>query len=197
MMRSPVLPISDHRKAVIQADFATYRPVPSRRVLQLVLEVPLERQAEVFAAIGWPDPEHGLPVAVARLQQTSSARAGVVADRVEGEEEPAPICGRDSSCPPSPEGSSSPHVRRKWTELRPSQQAGILCADKRFWRFLTQHEGCGDIADEAAAAQAVRQYCRGISSRAELDINPDAAAAWRSLLTRYRQAAGLEAEMRG
>ena len=54
-------------KAAISGDFANYRPVLSRKVLQLVIEVPIESQGEVFEVLGYPIGGGSVPVAIARL----------------------------------------------------------------------------------------------------------------------------------
>lgn len=59
--------------AAISGDFATYRHVQSRKVLQLVIEVPAESAASVFAALGTPGAGEGIPVALARLAKSSEA----------------------------------------------------------------------------------------------------------------------------
>lgn len=59
--------------AAISGDFATYRHVQGRKVLQLVIEVPAESAASVFAALGTPGAGEGIPVALARLAKPSEA----------------------------------------------------------------------------------------------------------------------------
>jgi hypothetical protein len=59
--------------AAISGDFATYRHVQGRKVLQLVIEVPAESAAAVFAALGTPGAGEGIPVALARLAKPSAA----------------------------------------------------------------------------------------------------------------------------
>jgi hypothetical protein len=51
----------------IQARYADWRPVKGRKVLQIVLEVPLEQQNEVLKLLGAPLPDRDLWVAVAVL----------------------------------------------------------------------------------------------------------------------------------
>ena len=60
--------------AAISGDFATYRHVQGRKVLQLVIEVPAESAASVFAALGTPGAGEGIPVALARLAKRSEAQ---------------------------------------------------------------------------------------------------------------------------
>jgi DNA recombination protein Rad52 len=58
------------------------------------------------------------------------------------------------------------------------QQAGIICGEKEFWRFLA-------VANADLAAQVVRDRCR-IDSRSELATNAEAAKLWRALVAEYR-----------
>ncbi|HBR26842.1 MAG TPA: hypothetical protein DD732_07405, partial [Rhizobiales bacterium] len=53
--------------AAIRATFSQYAMVKTRGVLVLHMEVPLEQQAEVFAALGYPLPGNEVWCAVARL----------------------------------------------------------------------------------------------------------------------------------
>lgn len=55
--------------AAIQASYADFRLVKSRKVVQLVFEVPLEKANEAIGVLGgMPDPAAEVWVAVARLQ---------------------------------------------------------------------------------------------------------------------------------
>ena len=53
--------------AVIKAEFTDYRPVKTRKVLQLVFEVPAEQQDLVFKALGYPMLGESRWVAIAKL----------------------------------------------------------------------------------------------------------------------------------
>lgn len=59
--------------AAIRATWSTYKPVPTRNVLQLTLEVPLEQQAEVFKRLGYPVPGTETWVALALLKSVAPA----------------------------------------------------------------------------------------------------------------------------
>jgi len=54
---------------VIRATFSDWRPVKSRKVLQLILEVPLERTNSVLEMLGAPLPDSETWVAVALLDK--------------------------------------------------------------------------------------------------------------------------------
>lgn len=74
--------------------------------------------------------------------------------------------------------ATPPEWDSKWDELGPVKQAGILCADKSFWKFLA-------VASEANAVQVVYDRCK-IKSRKELATNAEAAGLWRNLVGEYR-----------
>lgn len=79
--------------------------------------------------------------------------------------------------------SSPPEWSDKWDALGPVKQAGILCADGAFWKFLA--EKIGDCADADAAAKIVRGLCN-VESRADLAKNADAAKTWTRIVAEYR-----------
>lgn len=64
--------------AAIQAVYADYRRVKGRKVLQVILEVPLEQAQQVHDAFGEPMPDGSTWVAVARLNK------GIVTERKGG-----------------------------------------------------------------------------------------------------------------
>lgn len=64
----------------IQAEFTDYRPVKTRKVLQLVFEVPAEKQAEVFRVLGYPVMGQSIWVGVARLAARVPAKPEPVAE---------------------------------------------------------------------------------------------------------------------
>ena len=77
--------------------------------------------------------------------------------------------------------------RRKFEELKRSQQAGMLCDDKRFQVFMDDEKGANFVAGlspEQQAATAVRKLC-GVNTRAAFDSNKEAAAKWDTLHSEY------------
>lgn len=65
----------------IPARYADWRPVKGRKVLQLILEVPLERQGEVLTMLGAPLPDRDIQVAIAIMsdQADGSFKGGKLA----------------------------------------------------------------------------------------------------------------------
>lgn len=61
--------------SAIKAVYHGYKPIPTRKAFQIILEVPEEAQAEVFATLGYPISGQDIWVAVARLQVPEESNA--------------------------------------------------------------------------------------------------------------------------
>lgn len=153
--------------AIISGELTTMRHVPTRKVYQLIVEIPAEAAAAAFAALGTPGAVDQISVAVARL-----------VDRRE---------------PAAPSLIEKP--RTPFAELPLSQQAAMRCAEPEFQRFLHERQGAGgvlhlrgDISDEVAAH--VRFLC-GVDSRSDIGKGPndrstnDSGFKWRALDAEY------------
>jgi hypothetical protein len=68
----------------IKATFADWRTVKSRKMLQLIFEVPLETQAEVLTTLGAPMPDRDIWVALARLNPMTESEVMPVDRKPEG-----------------------------------------------------------------------------------------------------------------
>lgn len=79
--------------------------------------------------------------------------------------------------------------RQSWESMSRAQQAGILCSRPDFQRWL-------GVEDEHGAAVQVRYACN-VMSRGEIDKHPHACGKFDALVSRYRQATGQMAEVRG
>lgn len=146
--------------AAISGDFATYRHVQGRKVLQLVIEVPAELAATVFAALGTPGAGEGIPVALARLHSPAEAIA-------------------------KPE---APKERRAFSSLPNSQRAGMRCGEFHFQDFLQEFFKIPSeemaLGGADLAAQWVRHYC-GVESRAEMEDGTEGGKKWEALEAEY------------
>ena len=150
--------------AAISGDFATYRHVQGRKVLQLVIEVPAEIAATVFATLGTPGAGEGIPVALARLHSPAE-----------------PIA--------KPE---APKERRPFVELPYSQQAALRCQEPDFARFLQERQGPGGIcildnapgAHDDWVASHVRFLC-DVKSRADIGKTLLSKNLWTDLEAEY------------
>lgn len=107
------------KHAALPGTFADLKTVKTRSVVQMIIEFPIERGADVVAMFGFPQPGQEVPVAVARLN---------VAPQIE---------------------HAAPAGKRAWHELPPSQQAAIRCDDENFIRFLEKRAGPEAASDAA------------------------------------------------
>lgn len=167
-------------EAIFSACYSEWRMIKTRATVQLVFEIPIEQADAAYQALG------GMPIAakevwcgIARLSEPVSQRA----------QPPVP-----PSAGGKPGRSAQPTVpaerivradklKRKWSALNYTQQAGIRCADPIFWAFLreTHRSNCNDEAD---AVDFVRHAC-GVTSRKELNADLASGLLWQSLDAAY------------
>jgi hypothetical protein len=145
--------------AAFKASFSDWKLIRGRKVVQIVLEVPLEAADEAYNVLGgMPNPASEIWCAVARLNP----------ERKEDKPQPA----------------APARAKRDWDELSYPQQSGILCNESAFWKFLDEVEGLSTSGPETAA-EAIRELC-GILSRSELGTNQKAGKIWSRLVSSYR-----------
>lgn len=160
------------KPAAISGDFANYRPVLGRKVLQIVIEVPIERQAEVFDVLGYPTGGGSIPVAVARLNAGSSNGRTSDFDSETAGSTPAPAT--------RPE-------RHRWSELSPAQQTGIIRNEPEFWDFMEATFPTWEVSgvrNAENAAAFIRWFCR-VPSCADIKPGTEAERRWNQLQIRY------------
>jgi hypothetical protein len=164
----------------IAATLSNFRPVSTRKVVQLILEIPIERATEALMALGGvPDPSNPQWV-------------GIVALNEEPVEEDAiklfPRIDRSGPLEPLPSQVNATGTlqkkRRKFDELPFPQQAAIRIRSEAFRRFLAERCGAIDI-DEPSANHLVRNLC-GVTSKADIKLGSSAAIAWLNLDAQFR-----------
>lgn len=141
--------------AAITATLVDVRNIAAHKCVRLEVHVPVEQAQKVMEAFGWPTMADPVHVALARLDLSAQKPA----------EKP----------------------KRAFNELPLSQQAGIRSTDSSFFAFLSyrfKKVGLELEYTADAAANFIRAEC-GISTRAQLDIDPEAAAKWRKLDDAY------------
>ena len=153
--------------AVVAGSFADIRTVKSRSVVVLMIEVPIERAAEVVEMFGFPQPGAEVPVAVARLVQPAA--------------EPTPAAHAHAAGTPRPTG-------QKWDECLYAKQVSTACGDPEFREWLRGR--CGSVAtptNNEAVTEVKRMV--GIRSRKELDADPEghAVRCWNELYGEYKR----------
>lgn len=136
--------------AAIKGTFADFKLVKTRKLAQVVIEIPIEEADHALAVLG------GLPrsdgerwVAIARLM--AGAAIAPQADSSLG----SAVSARNPSGSPAPK-----------RERTPAEQAGFLCTLPEFQKWM------GAI-DAESAADRLRGEC-GVKSRAQITSNPDA-----------------------
>lgn len=82
--------------------------------------------------------------------------------------------------------TESAERKRKFSELRPSAQAALLCKEPTFWAFLREEHRVGSdvITCEEDVVRTLRDDC-GVNSRSEFDQPGAGATRWRALHKRY------------
>lgn len=81
----------------------------------------------------------------------------------------------------APVQPASPKVAKHFSELPRSQQAGIKCGDEDFDNWLRRLDG-GYAGEDATT---LLYYHLGITSRKQLDTDPEAAKRWDKFLTDF------------
>ena len=94
-------------QAAFKATYSDLRFIKSRKVAQIVLELPLEQADGFIQAFGAPNPASETWCAIARL-----------------------AIAQDQSVP------QKIHKTKSWDELRLSQQAAIRCSDETYRHWL-------------------------------------------------------------
>lgn len=132
---------------IIQGEYSTIRHVPSRKVAQVIVEIPQERMAEWMELFG--SPGAGTQVAIARLADPKSSV---------------------NSDPKADKG------KKNWHQLPPAQQAGIRCNEPAFWHFAdvrNADEAAAWVRDQCqiASRSELRPGSKAAQRWAEIDAN--------------------------
>jgi hypothetical protein len=146
--------------AVFKGGIVAMKNVGYDASVHLTIAIPQELGAAIVAAFGWPTTRNPIPVAVARL---------------EGSEEQLKRL------------EQQPGVRRFY-EMTPAEQAGILCKDPEFTEFLQTTAPYKDVEPFFAytTEDQVRHIC-GVQSRADIKEGTEAHRQWRVILERFRR----------
>lgn len=119
--------------------YSDLRFIKSRKVAQVVIELPIEQANRFLQAFGAPDPSKETWVAIARLNHAPESDNSNDATELHEPEKP----------------------RRQWEHLRPSARAAMLCDQDAFLAFLK-------VRNKVEADAKIKAHC-GIGSKRELD----------------------------
>jgi hypothetical protein len=185
--------------AAIKAAFADWRPVKSRGVLQLIMEVPVEQTEHILKTLGAPIPGQETWVGVALL----SPEASKVEPASKPGESPSRAAGAPSAPPQHGAGAASGDTKPK-REMSLPQRVGMLCNDSSFQEWAIDFAArrgmsfgnppAGPLRRDAVAS-IVRAAC-GVQSRSEILPGTEAAKKWSMLFDGFERATGRQAEDR-
>lgn len=171
------------KPAMFEATVHGFRTIPSRGVVSITVEAPLEKHAEI-ARIA----EHGAWLVLARLdpEKVNNGKEGeAIEERGKQHPGPKPVLAQPH---PSVDHDKPREggAKRRFEDLLCSQQAGILCNEPAFYRYLEETTWWGDpVANAGEAADAIRSIC-AVSSRSEIDEHVQSQGTWREIVSDYR-----------
>lgn len=152
--------------AVFSADFVTFKHLPSRRVFQIVCEVPIEQANDVLKMLGMPNAETGTPVAIARLEIGRGSLPSSASDD-----------GSGRGGTPTSQGTPSGEGKGP-NSLRPSQDAYRHTLKRGFLQWL-------GLTSRDEAEKSIEKTC-GVLSLKDLDANDDAAKIWEKWKIKFK-----------
>lgn len=76
-------------------------------------------------------------------------------------------------------------MSRRFDDMPPAQQAGILCNDPRFQKFAAMRSGIIDHPFNSSAAAEYLRTCCKITSRSDLNTDEAAHATFQALRTDF------------
>lgn len=160
---------------VFKATYADFKNIKTRKILQIILEVPIEGADAALKALGGvPRSDCETWVAVARLDPALDAREMSASPASEPRNAPAE--------------ASAPKERQRFATMPLPKQAAIRCGDPDFRRFLAQrgHFARSGIAvlDLDMAAGEVREICC-VTSRSQISDADGSGDLWTALDREY------------
>jgi hypothetical protein len=142
-------------RAAIQGQLVSIKNVSTHKSVCLTIHVPEEYALKIIDAFGWPTMVAPISIAIARIDLNVN-----------------------------PEKFEAEKLPRKWSDISLCKQAGILCNDPKFFKFLneTRNYNCTTSED---CKEALYEICT-INSRKELDTDQSVASVFRGLDNHYR-----------
>jgi hypothetical protein len=149
-----------------QATYSDFKLVKTRKVVQIVLEVPVEHANMVLDVLGgMPDPSKESWVGVALIRPNGAKPQPAVQPRLAG-------------------------AKRDWRDVPPSQQAGIRIGEPAFAAYLKEHHA--DEWHETGDADACLKMILRIESKTELKTDPKRMTLWHQIDEHYQSWKALE-----
>jgi hypothetical protein len=154
---------------VIRGTYSDLKIVKTRRVFQVVIELPLEQFSHAMEVLGGaPLPDREVWVAVARLNERALPTT------------PHRATPAEAAVPDTPSDPAHSYPRRNWSDLSPAERAAICCRDVRFQYWLKQL-GRIPLATEAEATAYVQRVAGGSRSNLGKPGNEGKTKIWETI----------------
>lgn len=163
--------------AVFAGCFADFKLVRTRKTVQVIIELPIEKGADFLNAFGMPDPSKEQWVAIAALKErpTLSTITAVSEHVIRN--------------PQAADKTVYSPQREKTEGEKAVVRAVMLCKDPTFQEWSIVPYRYGGAVNARPGEESARDYicvvC-GISSRSELATNPEARKRFEQIETSYR-----------
>jgi hypothetical protein len=164
--------------AVFKGGIVAMKNVGYDASIHLTVALPQELGAAVIAAFGWPTTRSPIPVAIARLEDAAAQPKGQKEDEL-----PDVNDGEDYANRGRLPG------QRRFNDLSPAEQAGIICKEEEFREFLrttVPYKAVASFSKGWQPEDLVRDAC-GVTSRTYIREDNEAGRQWRIILERYRR----------
>lgn len=179
-------------QAAFRCCYSDFKLIKTRGVVSISFEVPVEQAQTVLDVLG------GMPVAasevwcaVARLTEDGGGLSLSRATHTDIAPGPEPTGGNHAAVglkptmprqePSTPDGAKT---KTAFRDMRPANQAGILCAEVPFQRFLAERFEATVLSPDCAAA-VVRGHCN-VASRKDIRPRTPSGDRWQRLVDEYR-----------
>lgn len=157
--------------ACFRAAYADFKLIKTRGVVSISFELPVEQAQAALDVLG------GMPVAATEVW-CAVARLG------SEKEVMPPATSKPTTETPPRQKETAGGAKQAFRDMRLPNQAGMLCAEVPFQRFLAETQR-HDIASTDDAADYVRRYC-GVASRSDIRPRCPSGDRWTRLVEEYR-----------
>jgi hypothetical protein len=163
--------------------YSDWKLIRTRKIVQLVFEVPVEHADAAYQVLGgMPDNGAEIWCAIARLAAGTTEPPPAAAP--ERDEQERARAHPATEMPAPKHALDREHHGKRWDELTPCAQAGILSNDAAFIKFLRENH-IRDGIKASDAADFIRQYCK-VTSRVNILPATKAGEVWHNLVKEFR-----------
>jgi hypothetical protein len=166
--------------ACFRGTYSDFKLIKTRGVVSISFEIPVEQAQAALDVLG------GMPVAatevwcgIARLNHAGEDSSAGTAAAPKRDLEKPPTSGRGQPAP------DTQPAKQAFRDMRLVNQAGMLCDELSFQRFITERAKSALLFSDEGAAEYVREYC-GVRSRSDIRPRTPSGDRWTKLHDEYR-----------